>query len=96
MLTTSSELISAVASRMREARLAADLTQAGLAARAGVSLGSLRRFETTGQIALESLARVAIALSRERDFESLFVAPPMASLDALISPAPTRRRGRRT
>ena len=96
MLTTSSELISAVASRMREARLAADLTQAGLAARAGVSLGSLRRFETTGQIALESLARLAVALSRERDFEALFVPPPIASLDALISPAPTRRRGRRT
>jgi transcriptional regulator with XRE-family HTH domain len=96
MLTTSSELISAVAARVREARLAADLTQAGLAARAGVSLGSIRRFETTGQIALESLARLAIALRRERDFEALFVPPPIASLDALISPAPTRRRGRRT
>jgi transcriptional regulator with XRE-family HTH domain len=96
MLITSSELISAVAGRAREARLAADLTQAGLAARAGVSLGSIRRFETSGQIALESLARLAIALSRERDFESLFVPPPIASLDEFVSPAPRRRRGRRT
>lgn len=96
MLATSSELILAVATRVREARLAADLTQAGLAARAGVSLGSLRRFETSGQISLESLARLAIALSRERDFEALFVPPPVASLDALISPVPARRRGRRT
>ena len=96
MITTSSELISTVADRVREARLAADLTQAGLAARSGVSLGSLRRFETSGHIALESLARLAIALSRERDFDALFAPPPVASLDALIAPVPARRRGRRT
>ena len=96
MLATSSELVSAVASRVREARLAADLTQAGLAARAGVSLGSLRRFEATGQIALESLARLAVALSHERDFDGLFPPPPVASLNALIFPPQARRRGRRT
>lgn len=96
MLGTPSELLDGVASRMRAARLAADLTQEGLAARAGVSLGSLRRFEATGQIALESLVRLALALGHERELELLFTPPPLTSLDDLIAPIHVRRRGRRS
>jgi transcriptional regulator with XRE-family HTH domain len=52
MLETVQELADGVAARLRSVRLDADLTQARLAARSGVTLASLRRFETTGQIAL--------------------------------------------
>ncbi len=96
MLRSVQEQAEGVAARIRAARLNANLTQAGLAARSGVSLASLRRFETTGQIALESLIRLAQALGRDADVEVLFAPPTIASLDELVVPPLARRRGRRS
>ena len=45
------------------------LTQAELAKRSGVSFGSIKRFEHTGQISLESLLKSAQILNRMSDFE---------------------------
>jgi hypothetical protein len=42
-----------------------------LAKRSGVSLGSLKRFETTGQISLESLLLLADVLNRLDDFDAV-------------------------
>jgi len=96
MLKSVHEQAAGIAARVRAARLNANLTQAGLAARSGVTLASLRRFETTGQIALESLVRLAQALGRDADIEALFAPPPLASLDELVTPAIARKRGRRS
>lgn len=52
----------------KEKRLFLNLTQEGLANRSGVSLGSLKRFETTGQISLESLLKIAFILDCLDDF----------------------------
>jgi transcriptional regulator with XRE-family HTH domain len=49
----------------------AGYTQAELAKRSGVSLGSVKRFETTGQISLESLLMLTHVLNRMNDFESI-------------------------
>jgi len=46
------------------------LSQNELAERSGVSLGSLKRFETKGQISLESLLKLVFVLGRLSDFES--------------------------
>jgi len=43
-----------------------------LAKRSGVSLGSIKRFELTGQISLESLLKLAHVLNRLNDFELIF------------------------
>jgi len=45
------------------------LTQAELAKRSGVSFGSIKRFELTGQISLESLLKSAQILNRMSDFD---------------------------
>jgi len=96
MLETVQELANGVAARIRSIRLDNDLTQAGLAARSGVTLASLRRFETTGQIAFESLIRLTQALGRDGDIAALLAPPPMASLDELVTSNDLRRRGRRS
>jgi transcriptional regulator with XRE-family HTH domain len=96
MLNSAHEQAEGVAARMRSARLSANFTQFGLAARSGVSLASLRRFETTGQISLESLIRLAQALGLDADIDALFAPPPLASLDELVALPPARRRGRRS
>jgi transcriptional regulator with XRE-family HTH domain len=46
-------------------------TQSELARRSGVSLGSLKRFETTGQISLESLFLLIDVLGRLDDFDMI-------------------------
>lgn len=47
------------------------LTQQDLSEKSGVSFGSIKRFERTGQISFESLLKLAEALDRLSDFESL-------------------------
>ncbi len=84
-----------LAIRARSARLAANLSQAGLAERAGVSLGSLRRFESSGAASLELVARVALALKAEGGFASLFKPQTYTSLDAALNTATSRKRGRK-
>ena len=48
------------------------LSQLELANRSGVSLGSIKRFETTGQISFESLLKLAHILNRLEDFDDVF------------------------
>ena len=75
----------ALAQRFRRVRKTARLTQAALAERSGVSLGSLRRFETTGKVSLENLTALADVLGRLADFETLFVVDEKrARLEALL------------
>lgn len=86
-----------IAERCRAARLDLDLTQRGLADRAAVSLGTLKRFERTGQIGLETLLKLAVALDRLDGFEGVFAPPEFRSLDEVIgADAPQRKRGRRS
>lgn len=85
----------AVAARARELRLLRDLSQEGLAASAGVSLGSLKRFERTGAVAFVSLVRIAIALDATAELETWFSAPPFQSIDDALARQTPRRRGRR-
>ena len=47
-------------------------SQKELAERSDVSLGSIRRFEQSGQISFESLLKIALILNRLTDFESVF------------------------
>ena len=54
-----------------------------MAERSGVSLGSYRRFEQTGEIAFSSLLLVAAALGRLEDFLLLFKPPKAQSLAEL-------------
>ena len=53
-------------------RKQAGLSQSELAKRSGVSLGSIKRFENSGQISLESLLKLAHVLNRIQDFELIF------------------------
>ncbi len=95
-LHTPEQIGAALAGRLRELRLARGWRQVTLAERSGVSLGSLRRFESSGRVSLQNLLKLAFALGRLDDFDALFQAPPASSL-AELEAAETgraRRRGR--
>jgi transcriptional regulator with XRE-family HTH domain len=74
------------------------LSQAELAARAGVGVATIHRFEKTGTASIENVLRIATALRVETVFDKLFEAPAYTSLDeALARPdvAATRQRAPR-
>ena len=60
-----------LAARLKKIRKKLKLSQANLAERSGVSLGSLKRFENSGKISLESLLKLAHLLGKLKDFENL-------------------------
>ncbi len=84
-----------LATRARARRLESNLTQDGMASRAGVSLGSLKRFERTGAASLEVVARIALALGLQDGFGALLAPRERRSLDEILASARVRVRGRR-
>ncbi len=84
LLKSPDEVNMDIAARMKRLRKHKKLTQAQLSARSDVSLGSLKRFERTGQISLSSLIKIAFALGCEDDFEQLFARKGYASIQEVI------------
>ena len=66
------EICESIANRHKKLRKKLSLTQAEMAERSGVSLGSLKRFENTGKISLESLLKLAHLIGRLEDFDTVF------------------------
>ena len=73
-----------IAKRMQARRKEQKLTQEQLSKKSDVSLGSLKRFEQTGEISLSSLIKIACALGCEDDFNSLFAKKSYASIQEVI------------
>ena len=65
-------LMSGIAQRVKQRRLEKGWTQKMLAAKAGLSLPSYRRFESSGEISVRSLVMLAFALDMTDEFETLF------------------------
>ena len=76
-----------VAKREKERRRRLGITQEALARKAGVSLGSLRRFEQTGDISFASLVSLCYALGCSDDLAALFSAPAYRSIQEVIDEA---------
>lgn len=68
-----SDILTEIAGKHRKLRKQKKLTQADLAQKTGISLGSIRRFEQSGKISFESLLKLAQVLGRLNDFEKIFV-----------------------
>ena len=79
------EINNELAGRLVEIRKRKKLSQKALSTKAGVSFGSLKRFEQTGEISLQSLTKLAIALGVEEELDSLFVQVPFASIEEVIN-----------
>jgi transcriptional regulator with XRE-family HTH domain len=95
-LETPENVSTKLAARIRDLRLARGWKQVTLAQRSGVSLASLRRFEESGKISLQSLLDIAFALNRLDDFDTLLQPPPASSIAELEAreKRPQRKRGR--
>ena len=94
-LKSPAELMQDLAHKARARRLAANLTQEGLAARADVSLGTLKLFEREGKASLETVLRLAFVLEAAAEFDRLFPAATVTRIED-VPDKPARQRGRRT
>ena len=98
-LITTAKAQKKLAEHARARRLQMELTQAGLAERSGVALATLRKFERTGAVSLESFLKLHMVLGRLEDIlkatqiEDRF----FASIDDVLEAdrTPTRQRGKR-
>ena len=82
---TWTEINNDIAQKIVRLRKRKKITQKQLAARSGVSLGSLKRFEQSGEISLQSLTKIAIALDVDNELEGLFDNVPFASIEEIIN-----------
>ena len=71
--STSDEITAELGLRLKAVRLSQLLTQTDLAERAGVSVGTVKSLEKTGQSSVASLVRVVQALGLTDQLQSLFV-----------------------
>lgn len=72
-LASTNEILQMLGKRVRNQRLAQELPQQELAQMAGLSLGAVRKLETTGQSSLDTLVRVIQALGLTGELEDLLV-----------------------
>lgn len=70
-ISTPNSIQELIKDKFKQRRLDLDLTQSGLSTRSGVSLGSVKRFESTGLISLESLLKIALVLECIDDFQDI-------------------------
>jgi transcriptional regulator with XRE-family HTH domain len=70
---TPTEVMQELVSKHKQLRKKNNISQLELAKKSGVSFGSIKRFETTGQISLESLLKLAYFFDRLDDFTPVFL-----------------------
>ena len=82
---TAEELDQKLAQRVRNIRKRRSISQEKLASMSGVSYGSIKRFETSGQISLISLTKIAMALDIADDIRNLFTTVPYRDIQEVIN-----------
>ena len=73
---TAEELDKNLALRVRKIRKRRKISQQKLADLSGVSYGSIKRFETSGQISLLALTKIAMALDMADELRKIFSPVP--------------------
>ena len=82
---TAEELDLKLAQRVRNIRKRRSISQEKLASMSGVSYGSVKRFESTGQISLLSLTKVAMALDIADELRNIFSQVPFRDIKEVIN-----------
>lgn len=82
---TPNEIAQELVEKIKQHRKKLKISQAQLAYKSGVSLGSIKRFESKYEISLNSFIKILIALNLEQDFENLFTQKSYNSIDEAIN-----------
>ena len=80
-----SDVTKRLALRMKNIRKRKKITQKQLAGRSNVSYATLRKFEKTGQISLESFVKLTMELGVVNEINELFTRPVYNSIEEIIN-----------
>lgn len=81
---TPEEVNLALAQRLARIRKRRNLSQQALSKKSNVSFGSIKRFETSGQISLISLTKLCIALDCADEIKKLFTGVEYGSIEEVL------------
>ncbi len=81
---TPEEINMALAHRLSTIRKRQGLTQQTLSEKSNVSFGSIKRFETSGQISLISLTKLCVALGCVEEIKRLFTNVEYGSIEEVL------------
>ena len=82
---TPSDITKRLAEDIKKVRKRKKITQQQLAARSNVSYATLRKFERTGQISLESFVKLTMELGFAGELGDLFSKPVYNSIEEVIN-----------
>ncbi|MFY4760678.1 helix-turn-helix domain-containing protein [Aliarcobacter butzleri] len=94
-ISTPKSIMQDLKDKFKQKRLSLNLTQEGLSNKSGVSLGSIKRFESSGEISFESLLKIALVLNCLDDFKNIGNEKDerYESMDDLLKVKPIKKRG---
>ena len=81
---TPEEINLALAKRLSSIRKRRNLSQVQLSEKSNVSYGSIKRFETSGQISLLSLTKLCVALDCVEEIKNLFTQVEYGSIEEVL------------
>lgn len=81
---TPEEINLALAQRLSRIRKRRKLSQQELSEKSNVSYGSIKRFETSGQISLISLTKLCVALDCTDEIRNLFTNVEYSSIEEVL------------
>ena len=82
---TPNEIAKELVEKIKQHRKKLKISQVLLSAKSGVSLGSIKRFESKYEISLNSFIKILIALNLEQDLENLFTQKSYNSIEEVIN-----------
>ena len=82
---TPEETILDLANRVKRIRKRRKISQEELSIKSDVSFGSIKRFESTGQISLISLVKITYALDLVDEIKKLFTNVEYTSIDEVLN-----------
>lgn len=82
---TPSDVAVKLAQKIKSIRKRRKITQKQMAARSNVSYATLRKFEKTGQISLESFIKISMELGLTNELNNLFSTPVYNSIEEVVN-----------
>ena len=81
LFATTDDVIEEIKTALKRKRLELNLSQSTLAERSGVSLGTIKRFEKSGKISLQSLLKLTYVLGYFSEISALFMTDNIDTLE---------------
>ena len=82
---TPNDIAKELVEKIKQNRKRLKISQVQLATKSGVSLGSIKWFESKYEISLNSFIKILIALNLEQDLENLFTQKNYNSINEVIN-----------